>query len=178
MYPASGKLVGDWKIGERLTHNGAGDRIKAGRLEKRKENGGLCQNWYGLAPGDINVGNIGPSLSGESIKNILEDVCDNLFNSDPYYPQGGDMVRIGGMRYTCNPTLKIGDRISNMTLAGQAIEAGKRYKIASWAPVGEGATGEPVWDVIVRCSRDKRGPGTPQPNRPTLVGVERNRGIG
>ncbi len=63
-YPASGKLIGDWKIGERLAHDGAGDRIQGGRLEKRKENGGLCQNCHALAPNEINVGNIGPSLTG------------------------------------------------------------------------------------------------------------------
>ena len=63
-YPASGKLVGDWKVGDRLAHDGAGDRIQGGRLEKRKENGGLCQNCHALAAGEINVGNVGPSLTG------------------------------------------------------------------------------------------------------------------
>ena len=43
-------------------------------------------------------------LTGETIKTILEDVADNLFNPDPYYQQGGDMVRVGGMRYAIDPT--------------------------------------------------------------------------
>src|SRR5690606_23666264 len=63
-YPASGKLVGDWKRGEKLAHDGAGDRIRRGKLEKRKENGALCQNCHALAPGEINVGNLGPALTG------------------------------------------------------------------------------------------------------------------
>jgi len=67
-YPQSGKLVGDWKTGEKLAHDGAGDRIQFGRLEKRKENGGLCQNCHALAPGEINVGNVGPSLTGYGLQ--------------------------------------------------------------------------------------------------------------
>ena len=63
-YPASGKLVGDWKAGDRLAHDGAGDRIRNGKTEKRKENGALCQNCHALAPGEINVGNVGPPLTG------------------------------------------------------------------------------------------------------------------
>ena len=118
------------------------------------------------------------ALSGATIKSILEDVCDNLFNPDPYYQQGGDMVRVGGMRYSCNPNAKVGSRIGNMTLGGKAIEADKTYKVASWAPVAEGLSGEPVWDVVVRYLRDRKVLPAPQVNRPTLVGVERNPGIG
>jgi len=88
--------------------------------------------------------------SGETIKNILEDVCDNLFNPDPYYQQGGDMVRVGGLRYTCTPTDKIGRRISNMTLRGKPLEASRTYKLASWAPVGEGVAGEPIWNTVTQ----------------------------
>ena len=117
-------------------------------------------------------------VSGATIKSILEDVCDNLFNSDPYHQQGGDMVRVGGMRYTCDPAAKIGSRISNMTLAGKPMEADKRYKVASWAPVAEGASGEPVWDVVVSYLRDSKVLRSPQVNRPALKGVERNPGIG
>ena len=111
-------------------------------------------------------------------RNLLEDVCDNLFNSDPYYQQGGDMVRVGGMRYTCNPTATIGSRISAMTLADKPIEADKRYKVASWAPVAEGVRGEPVSDVVARYLRDRKVIRASQVNRPTLVGVEHNPGIG
>ena len=116
-------------------------------------------------------------LAGETIKNILEDVCDNLFNPDPYYQQGGDMVRVGGMRYRLDPTQKIGGRISGMTLNGKPIEAGKQYKVASWAPVAEGASGEPVWEVVARYLRAKRIVRPVRPNRPQLIGVRGNPGI-
>jgi sulfur-oxidizing protein SoxB len=116
-------------------------------------------------------------LAGETIKNILEDVCDNLFNPDPYYQQGGDMVRVGGMHYRCDPTQKIGGRISAMTLNGKPIEAGKRYKVASWAPVAEGASGEPIWEVVARYLRAKKIVRPVRPNRPQLIGVRGNPGI-
>src|SRR5438045_5701816 len=90
-------------------------------------------------------------LSGETIKIILEDVADNLFNPDPYYQQGGDMVRVGGLKYTIDPEAGMGRRISNMTLAGRAVEAAKTYKVAGWAPVSEearAAGGEAIWDVM------------------------------
>jgi sulfur-oxidizing protein SoxB len=116
-------------------------------------------------------------LAGETIKNILEDVCDNLFNPDPYYQQGGDMVRVGGMQYRLDPTQKIGSRISAMTLNGKPIEAGKHYKVASWAPVAEGASGEPVWEVVARHLRAKRIVRPVRPNRPQLIGVRGNPGL-
>jgi sulfur-oxidizing protein SoxB len=87
-------------------------------------------------------------MSGETIKVVLEDVCDNLFNPDPYYQQGGDMVRVGGLEYTCTPGEKAGARISAMRLNGKPIEAAKTYKVAGWAPVAEGVKGEPIWDVV------------------------------
>ncbi|HZY15895.1 MAG TPA: thiosulfohydrolase SoxB, partial [Ramlibacter sp.] len=83
------------------------------------------------------------TMSGEMLKTVLEDVCDNLFNPDPYYQQGGDMVRVGGLQYTCNPLASMGQRITDMRLGGQPIEAGKQYKVASWAPVAEGADKTP-----------------------------------
>ena len=116
-------------------------------------------------------------LSGETIKTILEDVCDNLFNPDPYYQQGGDMVRVGGMTYTCTPGETIGKRISDMRLGGKPIEAGKLYKVAGWAPVAEGVKGEPVWDVITKYLRDRKSVSAPKLNLPKLVGVEGNPGI-
>jgi sulfur-oxidizing protein SoxB len=117
-------------------------------------------------------------LTGEAIKSVLEDVCDNLFNRDPYYQQGGDMVRVGGLRYRCEPAQKIGARISAMTLAGKPIEAGKRYKVASWAPVSEGATGEPIWEVVAGYLRAKKVVRGIRPNRPALDGVQGNPGLG
>jgi sulfur-oxidizing protein SoxB len=116
-------------------------------------------------------------MTGEAIKNILEDVCDNLFNPDPYYQQGGDMVRVGGMRYSVDPTQKIGSRLSGMTLNDRPIEAAKTYKVASWAPVVEGAKGEPIWDIVARYLRSKKVVRTVTPNRPALIGVAGNPGL-
>ncbi|MDK9704638.1 MAG: thiosulfohydrolase SoxB [Sulfuritalea sp.] len=116
-------------------------------------------------------------MSGEQIKTILEDVGDNLFNPDPYYQQGGDMVRVGGMEYTCDPNAKIGRRIQDMRLAGKPIDAGKSYKVAGWAPVAEGAKGEPVWDIVARYLRDKKTITPRKLNQPKLIGMKGNPGI-
>jgi sulfur-oxidizing protein SoxB len=116
-------------------------------------------------------------ITGEMIKTILEDVCDNLFNPDPYYQQGGDMVRVGGLTYTCTPGESMGKRISDLRLAGKPIDAGKKYKVAGWAPVAEGAQGEPIWDVVARYLRAHKTLAPPKPSVPKLVGVEGNPGI-
>jgi len=116
-------------------------------------------------------------MTGETIKNVLEDVCDNLFNPDPYLQQGGDMVRVGGLRFDCNPTQRIGRRIANMTLADKPLDAGKAYKVASWAPVAEGATGEPIWEVVANYLRGQRVVRPPRVNVPRLPNVEPARGI-
>ena len=116
-------------------------------------------------------------LSGEQIKFILEDVCDNLFNPDPYKQQGGDMVRVGGLRYACAPNAKIGNRIRDMRLRGKLIEPGRKYKVAGWAPVAEGASGEPIWEVVARHLRAKKTVRPVNLNEPRLVGVEGNPGI-
>jgi sulfur-oxidizing protein SoxB len=116
-------------------------------------------------------------VTGEMIKTILEDVCDNLFNPDPYYQQGGDMVRVGGLTYTCTPGNLMGDRISDMRLNGKPIVAGKTYKVAGWAPVAEGVSGEPIWEVLAKYLRDRKTIGHVTPNLPKLVGVEGNPGI-
>ncbi len=90
------------------------------------------------------------SMSGQTLKTVLEDVADNLFNKDPYYQQGGDMVRVGGLGYRINPNAEIGKRISDMTLlkTGQAIEAGKEYTVAGWASVNENVEGPAIYDVV------------------------------
>jgi sulfur-oxidizing protein SoxB len=116
-------------------------------------------------------------MSGETIKMILEDVCDNLFNPDPYYQQGGDMVRVGGLEYTCTPGEMAGARISAMRLNGKPIEAAKTYKVAGWAPVTEGVKGEPIWDVVETYLRDHKVIKSPRLNRPTLIGVDGNPGM-
>jgi sulfur-oxidizing protein SoxB len=89
-------------------------------------------------------------MTGEFIKVILEDVADNIFNPDPYYQQGGDMVRIGGMGYRIDITKPQGDRISEMTLlkTGEKIDASKSYMVSGWASVNEGTEGPMIWDVV------------------------------
>jgi len=116
-------------------------------------------------------------MSAETIKTILEDVGDNLFNPDPYYQQGGDMVRVGGMTYTCDPNARIGKRINDMRLHGKPLDTGKTYKVAGWAPVAEGVSGEPIWDVVARYLRDKKVITPRKLNLPKLVGVDKNPGI-
>jgi sulfur-oxidizing protein SoxB len=99
-------------------------------------------------------------MTGETLKTVLEDVCDNLFNPDPYYQQGGDMVRVGGLEYSCNPVGTMGNRINDMRLKGKPIEAGKKYKVAGWAPVAEEArsAGNPmVWDVVETWLKSRGG---------------------
>ncbi len=117
------------------------------------------------------------SFSGEMIKTILEDVADNLFNPDPYYQQGGDMVRVGGLSYSIEPNARAGARISDMRLGGQAIEADKSYRVAGWAPVAEGAKGEPVWDVVERYLKDQKVVRVGKVNTPRLIGMPSNAGL-
>jgi sulfur-oxidizing protein SoxB len=115
-------------------------------------------------------------MTGATIKGIMEDVCDNLFNNDPYYQQGGDMVRVGGIQYTVNPTKTIGNRISDMTLKGKPIDASRKYKVAGWAPVGEGVTGTPIWDVVATYLRDIKVVTPRTLNTPKVVGIGNNPG--
>jgi S-sulfosulfanyl-L-cysteine sulfohydrolase len=116
-------------------------------------------------------------MSGETIKTVLEDVCDNLFNPDPYYQQGGDMVRVGGLAYTCDPKAGAGKRISNMMLKGKPIDAGKTYKVAGWAPVAEGVSGEPIWDVMEAFFKNHKTIAPRKLNTPKLVGMDGNPGM-
>lgn len=89
-------------------------------------------------------------MTGETLKTILEDVADNLFNTDPYYQQGGDMVRVGGLAYAIDVSKPIGERISALALAdtGEAVDAAKSYTVAGWASVNEGTEGPQIWDVL------------------------------
>jgi S-sulfosulfanyl-L-cysteine sulfohydrolase len=115
-------------------------------------------------------------MTGAAIKSFLEDVCDNLFHPDPYYQQGGDMVRVGGLSYSCTPGARIGSRIGDMRLRGRPIEADKTYKVASWAPVAEDATGEPVWEVLARYLLDKKVVRPGRIELPRLIGTRGNLG--
>ena len=113
-------------------------------------------------------------MKGDMIKTVLEDVADNLFNPDPYYQQGGDMVRVGGLTYACDPTAGAGKRISDMRLKGQLIDADKTYKVAGWAPVAEDAAkaGNPmVWELVEKWLKARGGKVSPrQLNQPKLTG--------
>ena len=89
-------------------------------------------------------------MTGATIKAVMEDVTDNLFNPDPYYQQGGDMVRCGGLGYTIEIGKPIGSRISALThiKSGKPIEAKKEYVVTGWASVNEGTEGPPVWELV------------------------------
>ena len=116
-------------------------------------------------------------LTGAEIKAILEDIADNVFNADPYLQQGGDMVRVGGMAYALSPKAKIGARVSAMTFKDKPLEATKRYKVTGWAPVAEGITGEPIWDVVERHLRAAKTIPPRRVSAPRLVGVKDNPGL-
>jgi S-sulfosulfanyl-L-cysteine sulfohydrolase len=116
-------------------------------------------------------------MKGSMLKTVLEDVADNLFNPDPYFQQGGDMVRVGGIDYAIAPNAAAGDRIRDMQLHGKPIESEKIYKVAGWAPVSEDAHGEPIWDVVAAWLRDQKRVSTTPPQQPRLIGMSNNRGL-
>lgn len=117
-------------------------------------------------------------MKGSEIKLILEDVCDNLYNRDPYYQQGGDMVRVGGMDYVVDPPGKFGKRISHMTLDnGKAIEASKSYNVAGWATVNSIAPGRPVWDIVADYIRTQKKVTIKKLNTPKIINVKGNPGL-
>jgi len=89
-------------------------------------------------------------MTGEFLHIVLEDVADNLFNPDPYYQQGGDMVRTGGLAYRIDINKPQGARITDLTLlsSGERIEAAKTYQVAGWASVNQGTQGPKIWDVV------------------------------
>lgn len=119
-------------------------------------------------------------MTGATIKTVLEDVCDNLFNPDPYYQQGGDMVRVGGLRYRCDPTAKAGSRITEMRLKGELLDADRKYKVAGWAPVAEearSAGNKPIWEIVEPWLKDQKVIGPRKLNEPDLLNVRPNDGI-
>jgi sulfur-oxidizing protein SoxB len=109
-------------------------------------------------------------MTGEFLHVVLEDVADNLFNPDPYYQQGGDMVRTGGLGFTIDVTKPQGSRITEMTLlkTGEAIDPAKSYQVAGWASVNEGTEGPPIWDVV-ESHIAKQGTVTTSPNTSVKV---------
>ena len=116
--------------------------------------------------------------TGEQIKNILEDIADNLFHEDPYYQQGGDMVRVGGLKYSIDPTLKIGKRITDMEVNGQPLSPTKTYLVAGWASIEQNPVGnKQIWDVVAEYMRHKKTIKATQPNTPKIKGVTGNPGM-
>ncbi len=117
-------------------------------------------------------------MSGTDIKAILEDVCDNLFNTDPFLQQGGDMVRVGGLDYVCDPAAAMGERIQEMTLDdGTKVEASKNYKVAGWATVGSQSPGKPIWEQVAEYLRHHKELKITKLNTPKLKNVKGNPGI-
>jgi sulfur-oxidizing protein SoxB len=117
------------------------------------------------------------SMTGDQLKAIMEDVCDNLFNQDPYYQQGGDMVRLGGMSYACAPNETIGKRISSLKLTdGSPVEAAKSYRVAGWASVN-GQKGAPVWETVADYLRGSRRVAEARGSGVALQGVDGNPGF-
>ena len=97
-------------------------------------------------------------MNGETIKNLLEDVCDNIFNEDPFYQQGGDMVRVGGISYTCTPKNPIGKRISNLEIikSGDKIEPTKTYVVGGWGSVKKNTQGPPMYKLLEKYITRKK----------------------
>jgi sulfur-oxidizing protein SoxB len=117
-------------------------------------------------------------MTGEAIKAVMEDVCDNLFNPDPYYQQGGDMLRVGGLDYACAPAEPAGRRVSDMVLdSGKPLEPGKAYRVGRWASVTE-RQGKPVWEVVASYLRAEKTATLKRSNRVSLRGTTNNPGIG
>ncbi len=115
--------------------------------------------------------------TGENIKLILEDVADNLFNADPYYQQGGDMVRVGGLKFSIDPTKTIGNRITDMEVNGKPLNASKKYRVAGWASVEPNREGRPAWDVVSDYIRNQDTVKVNKLNIPNIKGIKKNSGL-
>jgi sulfur-oxidizing protein SoxB len=117
-------------------------------------------------------------MDGATVKMILEDVADNLFNPDPYYQQGGDMVRTGGISYKFDPLGTIGNRLSDITLLnGQKLDPKKKYKVAGWATVGSKSPGEPIWETVEAYLKAHKHIKELKVDTPELINVKGNPGI-
>jgi sulfur-oxidizing protein SoxB len=116
-------------------------------------------------------------MTGAGLKEILEDIADNRFNTDPYYQQGGDMVRVGGLDYSIDPTATKGKRINDMEVKGKKIQASKKYKVASWASMNKDADGKPMWDVVSDYLQTMKHVKVKHLNMPKIKNVKGNPGI-
>jgi sulfur-oxidizing protein SoxB len=116
-------------------------------------------------------------FTGKQVKEILEDVADNLFNEDPYYQQGGDMVRVGGLKFSIDPTKKIGKRITDMELRGKKLDANKTYGVAGWASVARPLEGKPIWEVVEDYLRQNKTVQIKEVNVPKILGIKNNPGL-
>ena len=115
-------------------------------------------------------------VNGENIKNVLEDVADNLFNIDPYYQQGGDMVRVGGLKFAIDPTKTIGNRVTDMELNGKKVGANKKYRVAGWASVSHPRDGQPIWEIVEEYLLNKDSISVKDVNLPKIKGLGNNVG--
>jgi sulfur-oxidizing protein SoxB len=116
-------------------------------------------------------------LTGTQIKEILEDVADNLFNEDPYYQQGGDMVRVGELKFSIDPTKTIGHRITDMELKGKKLDARKKYSVAGWASVARPLEGKPIWEIVEEYLLQKKTVSVKEVNLPKIKGIKHNKGF-
>lgn len=116
-------------------------------------------------------------MTGKNIKTVLEDVADNLFNEDPYYQQGGDMVRVGGLKYAIDPTGKIGNRITDMELEGKPLDPNKKYVVGGWASVAQPLEGKAIWDLCAEYLKDKGTIKISDLNVPKIKGLGPNQGV-
>ena len=97
-------------------------------------------------------------MTGKMIKELLEDVCDNIFNPDPFFQQGGDMVRVGGLTYTCSPKNEIGKRISNLRMVSKdkPLEASKKYIVGGWGSINPNVEGPPIYRLLENYISNKK----------------------
>jgi len=116
-------------------------------------------------------------FTGTQVKEILEDVADNLFNEDPYYQQGGDMVRVGGLKFSIDPTKTIGNRIDDMELRGKKLDANKTYSVAGWASVARPLEGKPIWEVVEDYLLQHKTVQVKEVNVPKIKGIQNNLGL-
>ncbi|RLA78023.1 MAG: thiosulfohydrolase SoxB [Epsilonproteobacteria bacterium] len=117
-------------------------------------------------------------MKGSMVKEVLEDVADNLYNPDPFLQSGGDMVRTGGLSYTIEPMKGIGKRITNLKLSdGKPIEANKMYNVAGWSTVNSVSPGEPIWDTVTTYLKDVKHIKNLKVDTPDIIGIKGNPGI-